>query len=261
MEGGVMTVARVKAPIVLVHGILGFDRLRLLGWPIATYFNGIREALEAAGNRVFTPTTTPTGSVAERAGELKAFLDTNLPDGPLHIIAHSMGGLDSRYLISRLDMAGRVQTLTTLGTPHRGTAFADWGTDHLGPAVDPFLELFGIPVSGFSDLRRDRCAEFNQDTPDADGVRYFSIAGTFVPDWLSSQWSLPYHIVARDEGPNDGLVSVDSARYGESFEQWPDCNHADLVNWPNPAARLEGRWHDRAPDYLAIVARLAGQGF
>ncbi|HKI38110.1 MAG TPA: hypothetical protein VKA46_40025 [Gemmataceae bacterium] len=256
-----MALPRVQAPLVLVHGILGFDRLRALGWPIATYFNGIREALEAAGNRVFTPSTSPTASVAERAGTLKGFLDANLADGPLHIIAHSMGGLDSRYLISRLGMAGRVLTLTTLGTPHRGTAFADWGTDNLGPAVQPFLDLFGIPAEGFYDLRRDRCAEFNAQTPNAEGVRYFSIAGAFVPDWLSSQWLLPYGIIAREEGPNDGLVSVDSAHYGEQFEQWPDCNHADLVNWPNPAAQLQGRWHDRAPDYLAIVARLAAEGF
>jgi triacylglycerol lipase len=256
-----MAPPRVLAPVVLVHGILGFDRLHAFGWPIATYFNGIREALEDAGNRVYTPTTAPTASIAERAGGLQRFLADNVPDGPLHIIAHSMGGLDSRYLISRLGLASRVLTLTTLGTPHRGTAFADWGTDKLGPAVRPFLDQFGIPEAGFYDLRRDRCADFNAQTPDADGVRYFSVAGAFVPDLLSSQWSLPYGIIASEEGPNDGLVSVDSARYGVSFEQWQDSNHADLVNWPNPAAQLQGRWHDRAPDYLALVARLAGEGF
>jgi triacylglycerol lipase len=253
-----MTPPGPKAPIVLVHGLLGFDRLRAFGWPIATYFNGIREALEAAGNRVFTPSTSPTGSVAGRAGELKTFLDTNLPDEGFHIVAHSMGGLDARYLISRLGMAGRVLSLTTLGTPHRGTAFADWGTQNLGPAVQPFLDQFGISSAAFFDLRRDRCAEFNEQTPDADGVRYFSVAGSFVPDWLSSQWSLPYGIIADQEGPNDGLVSVESARYGESFELWPDSNHADLVNWPNPSAQLEGRWHDRAADYVALVARITG---
>jgi triacylglycerol lipase len=256
-----MPSARVQAPIILVHGLLGFTRLRALGWPIATYFNGIGEALTAAGNQVFTPSTSPTASVAERAGELKEFLDANLPNGPLHLIAHSMGGLDARYLISRLGMAGRVLTLTTLGTPHRGSAFADWGTDHLGPAVQPFLDLFDIPADGFYDLRRDRCAEFNAQTPDADGVRYFSIAGAFVPDGLSAPRFLPFGIIAVEEGPNDGLVSVDSARYGESFAQWNDCNHADLINWPNPAAQAEDRWHDRTVDYLALIAQLAERGF
>jgi triacylglycerol lipase len=93
-------------------------------------------------------------------------------------------------LISRLGVAGRVLTLTTLGTPHRGTAF-DWGTENLGAAVGAFPDLFGIPAQAFYDLRCDRCVEFNRETPDADGVRYFSIAGTFVPDWLSAHWLLP----------------------------------------------------------------------
>ena len=58
--------------------------------------------------------------------------------------------------------------------------------------------------------------------------------------------------------PVADLVSVESARYGASFELWPDSNHADLVNWPNPAAQLQGRWHDRAPDYVALIARATG---
>jgi triacylglycerol lipase len=255
-----MSSPKLQAPIVLVHGLLGFERFRLLGWPIAMYFNGIPDALTAAGNSVLIPTLTPTASIAQRAAELKTFLDANAPSGPVHLIAHSMGGLDSRCMISSLGMAERVLTLTTLGTPHRGSSFADWGTDKVGAGVRPFLDLFGISSDGFYDLRRDGCAAFNAKTPDAEGVRYFSVAGSFVPDWLSSQWMLSYGIIAREEGPNDGLVSVDSARYGERCDQW-EGNHADLVNWPNPDAQLHGQWHDRVPDYLALVSRLADLGF
>jgi triacylglycerol lipase len=255
-----MSPARLQAPLILVHGLLGFDQLRALGWPIATYFNGLPEALSAAGNRVLIPRLPPTASVADRAGALKAFLDANVPDEPVYLIAHSMGGLDSRWMISRLGMAPRVLSLTTVGTPHRGSAFADWGTDHLGPAVRPFLDLFEIPYGAFYDLRRDRCAEFNDQTPDAAGVRYFSVAGAFAPDWLSALWLLPAGIIGDQEGPNDGLVSVASARYGEHVEQW-EGNHADLINWPNPTEHLCGRRRDRVSDYLALVARLAREGF
>jgi len=256
-----MNKTHLRAPIVLVHGLLGFDRLRVLGWPIATYFNGIPEVLTAAGNCVVIPVLSPTGSVAARAAELKAFLDATVPDEPVHLIAHSMGGLDSRYMISRLGMHDRVLTLTTLGTPHRGTAFADWGTDHLGASVQAFLDLFCISADAFYDLRRDRCAEFNRQTPDAEKVRYYSIAGVFVPDPLSSLWRLSYDVITEQEGVNDGLVSVASARYGERFEQWDDTNHADLINWPNPAAQIEGHWHNRASDYLVLITRLASEGF
>ena len=45
---------------------------------------------------------------------------------PVNLIAHSMGGLDARYLISRLGMADQVRSLTTISTPHRGSFMADW---------------------------------------------------------------------------------------------------------------------------------------
>ena len=76
---------------------------------------------------MFVPWLSPTGGVADRAQQLKDFIDRVSPAEPVHLFAHSMGGLDARYMISCLGMAQRVLTLTTLGTPHRGTAFADWG--------------------------------------------------------------------------------------------------------------------------------------
>ena len=42
----------------------------------------------------------------------------------MHLIAHSMGGLDARHMIVREGMAERVASLTTVGTPHNGTPVA-----------------------------------------------------------------------------------------------------------------------------------------
>lgn len=247
-------------PIVLVHGLMGYDQLVLRGWPpLATYFHNIPSALEAVGLRVLIPRLSPTGGVAQRAEELKAFLDRQAPGEKVHLFAHSMGGLDSRYMISHLDMAERVASLTTLGTPHRGTTFADWGTQRLGPAIRPFLQLFDIPSQAFDDLTRASCLRFNEATPNDPRVRYFSIAGRFQPDLLTMEWLLPYNIIADVEGPNDGLVSVDSARWGEWCDLW-EANHADLINWPNPMARLRGQGRDRAQDYIALAKRLADEG-
>ena len=64
-----------------------------------------------------------------------------------------MGGLDSRYMISKLDMADRVLSLTTLGTPHRGTAFADWAVGKVEKVVRPALEFLRHSSSGL--LRSD----------------------------------------------------------------------------------------------------------
>src|SRR5581483_10052569 len=98
-------VPKLREPIVLVHGLFGFDRVQLAGLTMAQYFPGIRQCLERAGNRVIVPSLSPTGAVAGRAQQLKEVLQRDCPDRPVHILAHSMGGLDARYMISRLGMA------------------------------------------------------------------------------------------------------------------------------------------------------------
>src|SRR5262245_44792061 len=103
-----MVLPRLKAPVVLVPGLFGFDRLRLVGFTLVNYFPGIVECLQQSGNRVLVPWLSPTSGAAERAAQLRQFLDRESPSEPVHILAHSMGGLDSRYMISCLDGADRV---------------------------------------------------------------------------------------------------------------------------------------------------------
>src|SRR5437879_6389455 len=147
-----MIVPRLRAPLVLVHGLLGFDRFAVGGWTLVSYFSLITDVLAAGGNRVLVAQLSPTGPVRQRAAELKAFLERQVPQEPVHLIAHSMGGLDSRYMISCLGMNERVLTLTTLGTPHRGTSFADWGLSRFERLLRPVLDRFDIPYEAFHDL-------------------------------------------------------------------------------------------------------------
>ncbi len=156
-----MAFARLRNPIVLVHGLMGFDAVRVRGFKLRGYFPGIDDALRTAGNRVHCARLSPTAGVAHRAGELRAFLDHVSPSDPVHVIAHSMGGLDARYMIARLGMADRVLSLTTVGTPHRGSPFADWGIRRLERFVKPFFRLLAIPDQAFYDLTTDGFRTFN----------------------------------------------------------------------------------------------------
>ena len=250
---------KLNAPIVLVHGLCGFDQLYAFRRPVADYFPGIREYLQSAGNRVLAARVSPTAGVERRALDLKRFIDREVPGGAVHVIGHSMGGLDARYMVSRLGMEDRVRSVTTIGTPHRGTSFADWGWRRLSRLIVPFMRLIGMSHQAFIDLRTDTCRRFNENVPDVPGVRYFAVAGLCEKPWLGPEWALPSSIVNRAEGPNDGVVSVASAAWGEHTDVWAG-DHLNLVNWPNRLARRRGVWGDRAPDYGRVVRRLAAAG-
>jgi triacylglycerol lipase len=63
------------------------------------------------------------------AARLEARLERLIADHPdgVDVVAHSMGGVVLRVVLaSRVDLAARVRTVVTLGTPHRGTAAARW---------------------------------------------------------------------------------------------------------------------------------------
>lgn len=244
-------------PIVLAHGLCGFDRLFRCRRPVGReYFPGIRRSLEAAGIRVLTPKLSPTASVATRAGELQDFIHRHVGTQPVHVIGHSLGGLDARYMITNLGMANQVRSLTSIGTPHRGTVFADWAIGRFARVLAPVLQRAGITQDAFYDLTTTACEQFNESTPNMPGVAYFSVAGVCERPWLGLEWALPSRIVGTAEGPNDGVVSVASATWGERFELWPG-DHLNLVNWPNRRMRKAGEWVDRAPDYLRLARQMA----
>jgi len=162
-----------------------------------------------------------------------------------------MGGLDARYMISRLDMADHVLSLTTIGTPHRGSSFADWGIRSLGWGLRPIFRMMHICPDAFYDLTTERCQQFNDTVPDAPSVRYFSVAGKCDPKVIGPFYKLPWTIVYGREGANDGVVSVNSARYGEHCDIW-EADHMNLVNWPSRT----GLKHDFSQNYLKLAEQI-----
>jgi triacylglycerol lipase len=252
---------RLNAPIVLVHGLLGFDFLRVGRREVVPYFPGIPEALGTGGTLVHVARMSPTAGIVQRATELKTFLDAKLPGREVHIFAHSMGGLDARYLISRLGMASRVLSLTSIATPHRGSPLADWGMRRVAPLIRPVFDLLRVPWQAFPDLTVESCRAFNEAVPDAPGVRYFSVAGQFQPQWSKWHLNLAGRFIANREGPNDGLVSVASATYGEDCQVW-EGDHMEMVNWRNPVPFFRRRNRpDFADRYVSLAQRLADEGF
>ncbi|GAA5820189.1 hypothetical protein JCM11251_005518 [Rhodosporidiobolus azoricus] len=124
-----------RFPIVLCHGLYGFD-VRGPGFFRLHYWGDLLKILRGKiGAEVFVTAVPGTGSVKKRAHVLHKSLDETpaLLNRDVNFLAHSMGGLDARYLISNIrPTLYRPRSLTTVCTPHRGSEFMSWCRANIG---------------------------------------------------------------------------------------------------------------------------------
>jgi triacylglycerol lipase len=221
----------LRYPVVLAHGLLGFDELKLPGVR-PEYFRGVPQRLRELGAQVHAVKVPPLSSVKDRALELARTV-RELDARRVNIIAHSMGGLDARYAISKLGLHDRVASLTTIGTPHRGTPLADLGTS-LGEKLklNGVLVRLGVDVGAFYDLTTRRMESFNEEIQDAPGVLYGSyLARTQGAALALNPLLLPsYLYLSEQAGENDGLVPTMSQRWGEILGR-VEADHWAQIGW------------------------------
>ncbi|KAG7055505.1 triacylglycerol lipase [Colletotrichum scovillei] len=231
-----------KNPIVLAHGLMGFSELRLGAYvPPIHYWRGISDSLSTLSgpSNIITTSVPPSGSIEERAAKLGADIAAKAGGRAVNIVAHSMGGLDARYMISHLKPRDvKVLSLVTVATPHRGSAFADYLLDGQGPIklanLYGLIERAGLGTQAFEQLTQRYMEEkFNPATPDSDDVRYFSYGACTDRPPLLSPFRQSHWVIEEAEGANDGLVSVASSRWGKYQGTLLDVSHLDLINWSN----------------------------
>jgi len=222
-----------KTRIVLLCGMLGITRVL---W--REYFHGVLTLLETQGFHVLIPQLPFGQSVETRARFLAGFLGDVA--GPLHLIAHSMGGVDARFYVSHLGGHRKVASLTTLASPHYGSTAAD---HEMAIWYSPYRHFPAV-----ANLTLEAMKEFNRRTPNHENVHYRSYSAarprTQLP-WLTRRFG---RLIEEVEGENDSQVSVASARWGEHIATLP-CDHFELIGlnlWLNPLQH-------RAPfDHLPI---------
>jgi triacylglycerol lipase len=219
---------QLKYPIVLVHGLGARN-----SYGPYEYFYGLPKLLRDAKNQVFIPNMTAWHTIEHRAQQLKKQIEKAFPGASsnekFNLVGHSMGGLDARYLASQLGMADRIASITTIGTPNRGSTMGDLATGLLPTsaflAADRFLQLMESSSGALKQITRSYCnKEFAALTPNQPQVAYFSattaIINPIMKNSLPIFW-IPHRILTKTEGDNDGFVSVDSAQWGDHI-----CTHS-----------------------------------
>jgi len=238
-------------PVVLVHGLYGFDRIGVPGAKL-DYFRGIARHLGELGCHAHAVRLPSAASVPARAHELVTAIDA-LPHDRVDVIAHSLGGLDARYALARLGLDRKVRALVTVGTPHRGTPLADLAVGGPLDWARRIVRAVGVPVDALEWLSTEALTRFNQEVLDVPGVRYACVVGGVRAASTPVALALaPAHAyLQRVSGANDGLVPIASQYWGETLAEI-EADHFAQVGWQVAMRRS----FDALGLYAFVVARL-----
>ena len=168
-----------------------------------------------------------------------------------------LGGIDGRYLCTRLGGSKYIESITTLASPHRGSPFADWIVNLLGEDFAQFLERRGLFLS-LNRLTTKGMEEFNKLVQDHPDVPVYSFGASVMKEHLIWPQRFVHQIVADKEGENDSLVSVESSKWS-NYVDTLDAEHLELINW-NRTLRKRSLAFDSPKFYLALLHFLALQG-
>lgn len=227
-----------RYPIILVHGVA----LREMKYFKA--FGKIEESLKNEGYDVYTANTDGFGTIENNAEQLREIILGILErtgKEKINIIAHSKGGLDTKYMIGNLGMADKIASVTTLCTPHRGSEIATqiwrlplWIKRIIAFFINTFYKIVGdknpdsMRVCEQLKKNEDEDPQISEDIY----IQSYSTKITHGGDCLLM--GVPMMIYQKLDGEeNDGMVSVESSKYGnyrgECIDE--DVSHTQIVDF------------------------------
>jgi triacylglycerol lipase len=267
------TEARTQHPIVLVHGLMGFDSI--LG---VDYWHQIPSALRKAGATVLVAQVSAVNDNDVRGEQLLQQLHTwQATKGyrKFNLIGHSQGGPTARYAAGVAPQL--VASVTTVGSPHRiDTSLPADGIQALLVSQPQAFATLGKLIgwlSGAPKLPQDPAAllawaqnteAFNTRFPAGaptspcgqgperaiNGIYFYSIAGNQAK---TNAWDPSDAVLQSASVPSDGLVTVCAAHWGKVLRDDYPWNHLDQVN------QVMGLIGKGAPDPVAFYVQQANR--
>ena len=267
---------QLKYPVLLVHGMCVRDSEKYSSW------GRIPDALRAEGVRVFFGHQDGLSDIESNAAYLVSRIEEIRKETgceKVNIIAHSKGGLDSRYAISRLGMGEKVASLTTVGTPHHGSKTVDlllrlpnffvrfvafWGDFWYKKFGDQNPKCYTV----FHCFTTENMKAFNALTPDHPNVYYQSYAFSMKNAFSYVLLWLPHILVHWVEGKSDGLLTPETMKWGNfqgvvTGSGRRGVSHLDEIDLRRKpvSVKIGNTVSDITDFYIDIAKNLEKQGF
>lgn len=253
-------------PVVLIHGMMVKD---FHFWPA---FRGIADFLRKQGVTVYTTNQDGLGTIDTNAQQLKQEILAIMEKekcAKVNLIAHSKGGLDARYMISQLEMADKVASLTTLSTPHHGSGLSSKLLRMPKPLAKTIAFFSNATYKILGDqkpdilrlgqeLTEEHMDAFNEEIVNVPSVYYQSYSSAVSHKKVFLRM-IPYEIsryCERDD--TDGMVSVSSSQWGDyRGTMTGNVDHFQMVGVYGTKRKLV----DVGLFYLHIIQELSAMGF
>ncbi|MCQ2467855.1 MAG: alpha/beta fold hydrolase [Clostridia bacterium] len=212
----------MRYPILLVHGMGIRDNYKI------GYWGRIPKMLENLGCEVYLSGQDCSASVESNCEQIAKRLDDILASTgakKVNIIAHSKGGLESRYLASSMGYADKIASITTMATPHNGSKTVDTLMKFPDRIIRIGCFFFDVWFKTIGDInpetykaitgfKTSSAAKFNEENPDQEGIYYQSYAFVMKHFWSDMLIWFPSLVVHHFEGENDGLLPPEAVKWG-----------------------------------------------
>ena len=265
-------ICKTKYPLLLVHGIFFRDFEKL------NYWGRIPDELIKNGATIYYGNHSSSLSVEDSAEELATRIKEIVKETKckkVNIIAHSKGGLDTRYAISNLGMDKYVASLSMINTPNHGCLFADYlmnkAPEKLKEKVSNgynfTLKKLGDKdpdfIAGVTDLTEPKTEELNKKMKQSKDV-YYQAFGSVLKHPTSGRFplNLTNLFVKHYDGKNDGLVGIDSFPLDDNFTLIESpynrgISHGDVID----LNRENIKGYDVREFYVQLVKDLKDKGY
>ncbi len=271
-ERASMELCKTKYPLLLVHGFFFRDFKHF------NYWGRIPKTLKRNGAEIYYGNHSSALAVSKSAEELAKRIEAIVKETgceKLNVIAHSKGGLDTRYAIAKLGMDKYIASLTTVNTPHRGVPYADALLDvipdgyqkKIASVYNKAYKKLGDENPDFlaavADLTEGACEKFNAENPNFPKEIYVRSIGSVMNTAEEGPFPLnfTYAFAEKYGGKNDGLVAESSFKFGEGYtlltaEGERGISHADVID----LTRANVKGFDVREFYVGLVCELKSKG-